>query len=204
MRAPRVYEPVGLEALRERLFEQRIVQLRGPLDDASAGRAAAELMALDALGDSSVQLYLDSSGGPLGSAFTLIDTIDLLGVPVHVTCVGRVEGTAVGVLAAGERRMAAPHARFHLVEPSSSAAGNAAQLVGWVEHHQAELASFVRRVAEATGRPAEHLEADMALGRWMDAEEAMAYGLVQEIWKPRRGMGSQGGTRRPFGFSPPS
>ena len=143
--APRAFEPVGPEALREQLFEQRIVQLRGPLDDASAGRAAAELMALDALGDSSVQLYLDSSGGPLSSAFTLIDTIDLLGVPVHVTCVGRVEGTAVGVLAAGERRLAAPHARFHLVEPTWSAEGNATQLVGWVEHHQAELASFVKR-----------------------------------------------------------
>jgi ATP-dependent Clp protease protease subunit len=201
---PRGFEPVGPEVLREQLFQQRIVQLRGPLDDASAGRAAAELMALDALGDSSVQLYLDSSGGALSSAFTLIDTIDLLGVPVHVTCVGRVEGTAVGVLVAGERRTAAPHARFHLVEPTWSGEGNATELVGWVEHHQAELASFVRRIAEATGRPAEHLEADMALGRWMDAEEAVAYGLVHEIWKPKRGKGTEGGARRPLGFSPPN
>ncbi len=180
------------------LFERRVIHVRGPLDDDAAGLLATQLMALDALGDAAVQLYLDSGGGPLQAAFTVIDTMDLLG---KVTCVGRAEGTAIGVLAAGARRLAAPHARLHLAEPEAMAAGNAAQLCAWVVHHQAQLARFVQRVATATGQPAEHVEADMALGRWLDAREALAYGLVQELWVPARGPGTGAG-RGPAGGSP--
>ena len=166
-----------------------MVRLWGPLDDAPVAKACAEMMALDATGDEAVQLYVGSSGGPLHSAMSLIDTMDLLGVPVHVTCLGRAEGAAVGVVAAGARRVAAPHAQFHLTEPEVSVSGNASQLAAWAEHHRVELERFVQRLAQATGRPAEHLEADLSLGRWLDAEEALRYGLVDEIWRP-------GGRRR--------
>src|ERR1700674_2651781 len=94
--------------LEERLFERRIVQCRGVLDDPLAGRVAAELMTLDALGDGAVELRLDSAGASLEAAWTLIDVIDLLGVPVNIVCSGRVEGAAVGVLSTGGRRMALP------------------------------------------------------------------------------------------------
>ena len=165
-----------------RLLDQRVVRLWGPLDDASVGRACAEMMALDATGDDAVQLYVGSSGGPLHLALTLIDTMDLLGVPVHVTCLGRAEGAAVGVVAAGARRYAAPHAQFHLTEPEVSVRGSASHLAVWAEHHRAELERFVQRLAEATGRPAEHVEADLSMGRWLNAEEACRYGLVDSVW----------------------
>ncbi len=166
------------------------------------------MMALDATGDEAVQLYVGSTAGPVHSAMSLIDTMDLLGVPVQVTCLGRAEGAAVGVVAAGTRRVAAPHAQFHLSEPEVSVSGNASQLAAWAEHHRVELERFVQRLAQATGRPAEHLEADLSLGRWLDAEEALRYGIVDEIWGTRRGPGRSGnppadGPHRPFGFGPP-
>ncbi|MGH9106662.1 MAG: ATP-dependent Clp protease proteolytic subunit [Acidimicrobiales bacterium] len=182
--------------LEAQLLGQRVVRLWGPLDDAAVGRACAEMMTLDASGDLPVQLYVVSNGGPLHSALTLIDTIDLLGVPVHVTCLGRVEGTAVGVAACGEKRAAAPHAQFHLCEPEVSASGSARQLASWAEHHQGQLERYVKRLAEATRRPAEHVEADLSLGRWLGAPEAVRYGLVDSIWAPGGGQG------RPFGFGP--
>jgi ATP-dependent Clp protease protease subunit len=165
-------------------------------------------MALDATGDGAVQRYVGSTGGAVHSAMSLIDTMDLLGVPVHVTCLGRAEGAAVGVVAAGARRVASPHAQFHLSEPEVSVSGNASQLAAWAEHHRVELERFVERLALATGRPAEHLEADLSLGRWLDAEEALHYGLVDEIWGPARGPGPRSndpptaGPRHPFGFGP--
>ena len=165
-------------SLDAQLLERRVVRLWGPLDDASVARACAEMMALDATGDGAVQLFLGSSGGPLHSAMSLIDTIDLLGVPVHVTCLGRAEGAAVGVVAAGARRLAAPHAQFHLAEPEVSLSGNASQLAAWAEQHRVELDRFVKRLAQSTGRPAEHVEADLAIGRWLGAEDALLYGLV--------------------------
>jgi len=193
------------------LLERRLVRLWGPLDDATVARACAEMMALDATGDSAVQLYVGSSGGPVHAAMSLIDTMDLLGVPVHVTCLGRAEGAAVGVVAAGARRVAAPHAQFHLTEPEISVSGNASQLAAWAEQHRVELERFVKRLAQATGRPAEHLEADLSMGRWLSAQDALRYGLVDEIWAPGQGPASAPGPPgpppgmgpdRPFGFGP--
>jgi ATP-dependent Clp protease, protease subunit len=198
----------GSQPLDAELLDRRVVRLWGPLDDATVAKACAEMMALDATGDGAVQLYVGSTGGAVHSALSLIDTMDLLGVPVHVTCLGRAEGAAVGVVAAGTRRVAAPHAQFHLSEPEVSVSGNASQLTAWAEHHRVELERFVQRLALATGRPAEHLEADLSLGRWLDSEEALRYGLVDEIWGPGRGPGPRSGgpptagPQRPFGFGP--
>jgi ATP-dependent Clp protease protease subunit len=205
---PEVRPYLGAQPLDAELLDRRVVRLWGPLDDATVAKACAEMMALDATGDGAVQLYIGSTGGPVHSAMSLIDTMDLLGVPVHVTCLGRAEGAAVGVVAAGARRVAAPHAQFHLSEPEVSVSGNASQLAAWAEHHRVELERFVQRLALATGRPAEHLEADLSLGRWLDAEEALRYGLVDEIWGPARGQGPRStdpptaGPQRPFGFGP--
>jgi ATP-dependent Clp protease protease subunit len=171
------------EWVRAQLHERRIVLLRGALDDKLAGEVTAELMMLDATGDQAVALHVDSAGGSLEAAFAVIDTIDLLGVPVETICIGRAEGSAVGVVAAAPRRHAAPHARFHLCEPSATVEGRASQIEAGAAHHQAQTARFARRLARASGRPAEHVEADLSMGRWLDAEEAVAYGLVDDLWR---------------------
>jgi ATP-dependent Clp protease, protease subunit len=194
--------PAWPEALRARLFEQRIVSLRGPLTDEVAGLACAELMTLDASGDSAITLFVDSGEGTLSAAFSLMDTIDLLGVPVNATCMGRADGPAVGVMAVAHFRRASRHARFHLSAPSSSVAGTAADLERWAVHHQQQLDSFVSRLSEATHRPLEHVEADVYAGRYLTAEEAISYGLIDEIWQSDR-SGSSPPDRPPLGFRPP-
>ena len=181
--------------VRAQLLARRIVLLRGPLDDELAGQAVAELMMLDH-GAERVVLHVDSAGGPLHAAFGVIDTIDAMSVPVEVVCVGRAEGSAVAVVAAAPWREAAPHARFFLSEPRSSVSGRAAEVEAWSAQYTAELARLVERLARATGRPAEHLEADIAAGRWLTAPQAVDYGLVDGLWGP-----APGGRRpRPLGF----
>ena len=169
--------------------------LRGPLDDRSANDVIAELTVLDGTGDGPISLQVDSSGGPLEAAFAVVDTVDMLGAPVEVTCVGRAEGSAVAVVASAPRRRAAPHARFRLCEPSTTIEGRASQVETWAEHHRAQVASFAARLAAATGRPVEHVEADLSMGRWLDADAAVAYGLVDEVWRPGPGRPD-----RPLGF----
>jgi ATP-dependent Clp protease, protease subunit len=181
--------------LRARLHDQRMVMLRGPLDDSMASRVVAELLVLDGDSTDAIQLQVDSSGGPLEAAFAVIDTVDALRAAVEVTCVGRAEGSAVGVVASAPRRLAAPHARFRLCEPSTTIEGRASVVEAWAEHHRAQVASFAARLAAATGRRIEHVEADLSMGRWLDADTAVAYGLVDEVRRPGPGRPD-----RPLGF----
>jgi ATP-dependent Clp protease protease subunit len=184
------------EWMRAQLWARRTVALTGTLDDANATRVAAELMALDASGDDGVVLQVDCAGGTLDAAFTVMDTIDRLGVPVRARCVGRADGVAVGVIAVAPHRAATPHARFRLALPDVALAGRVTELVASAREHQRQVEAFVARVANATARPFEHLEADLERSRWLDADEALTYGLIDEI--ERR---EPGGSDRPrLGF----
>ncbi|MET0489883.1 MAG: ATP-dependent Clp protease proteolytic subunit [Acidimicrobiales bacterium] len=167
--------------VRTRLFDQRTVLVSGELDTDLATAAAAELMTLDGEGDDLVTLHLDCSGGSLEAAFTLIDVVDLIGVPVHVVAVGRVTGPAVGILAVADRRLALPHASFQLREPQSAYAGRPDDIAGWAAQYQRHVDHFVARLARACNRTEDEVAADLRAARHFDPEEARAYGLVDEI-----------------------
>ena len=200
--------------LEERLFDRRIVLCRGILDDALAGRVAAQLMTLDALGDGAVELQLDCERASLETAWTLIDVIDLLGVSVNIVCAGRVEGAAVGLLTAGTRRTALPHTRFRLTDPELEISGRASELGALLDHHTARLDRLHERVALCTGRPVGDVAADFHAGRSLDATEALRYRLVNEIAGNKPAVrsinstsrhpvhGKRPGTSEPLGFRP--
>lgn len=170
---------------RQQLDHRQIV-VSGPLTDEAAGGLSAQLMWLDATGDDRIDLQLDSTGGPLGAGLAVVDTIALLGVAVHAHCRGRVEGSAVAVLAAAERRTCTPHSRFLLCEPSTTTSGTAAQLASWSEQRAADLEAHCRVLAGATGRRLEHVESDVTAGRWLDSATALHHGLVHDVLGPRR------------------
>ena len=188
--------------IQQRLFDRRVVFLRGELDDALAGNVAASLMMLDATGDDDIELYVDSPGGTIEAAFTVMDTIDLVGIDVVTTCVGRAEGPAVGVVAVGHRRRATLNARFRLSEPTRTMSGRASDIETWARHDAEQLAHFARRLGEATGRPAEHIELALERGRYLDAQEALEYRLIDEIC-PTTTRLTPPPPRRPPGFRPP-
>lgn len=194
------HEQEGLRgSVEDILFARRIVQLRGPLDDTTTGELTSRLMYLDGSGDEAVTLYVDSAGGPLLAGLSVVDTIELLGVPVDTVCLGRAEGSAVAVVAAGRHRRAGRHARLRLCEPEVTADGKAQQLQAWAAHHAEQSARFAAVLAGLTGRPREHLEADLEAGRWLESDEAVAYGLIDAVWEREAG-GSDPGPRPPLGF----
>jgi ATP-dependent Clp protease, protease subunit len=174
------------EALRRRLFAQRVVLLSGPLDDLSVTRASAELMTLDADGDDAVTLRVDCGEGALALALTLMDVVELMGVPVRALCLGQVGEGAVGVVAVCARRAALPNTRFVLREPSSGAASpvHVRDVAQWAELRADERDRFCHRLARAAGRPVGEVRDDVVRGRYLGAADAVRYGLVDEVWRP--------------------
>lgn len=167
--------------LQEKLFERRIVFVTGRLDDAVAGHAAAQIVALDASGDQPIDVVVDSGDGTLEAAFVLIDVIDAARATVRVQCHGRVGGPAVGVTAAADHRSASPHTTFRLAAPAMQVSGTPDQIAAQSQQHRHLLWRFQARLAKATGRPAEDIADDMRRARYLDAREALEYGLIDAI-----------------------
>lgn len=164
--------------LAERLLEQRMVTLSGDLDTDVVNRTVAELALLDATGDGPVRLQLSGVSADLDVALTLVDALDLMGAPVHATCLGVLSGPAVAVLAVADRRAAGAHAAVRLSEPRAPRGVPRHEVEVWAAEHTRQLHRLQERLAAACGRPVGEVAADMRAGRLLDAEEARAYGLL--------------------------
>lgn len=170
--------------LRERLLEQRVVMAHGHLDDAMATLLCAQLLTLDA--DSAdraapIRLHLQSLTADLQAALTVMDAIDTVGVPLHAFARGHLTGPAVGVFAAAGRRIAYPNAGFLLSEPQTTFEGTAADLATGQRRLEAMLDSLYFRLAEVTGHEVDEIRDDTRRGRFLSADDAVAYGLVHEV-----------------------
>jgi ATP-dependent Clp protease, protease subunit len=175
-------EPGLAPWLEERLFDQRIVLLQGPLTGAAATRAGATLLTLDALNSEPVRLHLATPDGDLAAVFALVDVLDTLRAPVHAVVTAEVGGGAVGVLVAAGSRSAYPHARIRLAEPRADGlAGTADEVAAAAGRYLRELEELVLRIAEVTGQPRSRVEDDLSAGRLLTASDAKSYGLVDEI-----------------------
>lgn len=196
------------DLLARRLMEQRVVLLHGPLDDTTVTRVSAELMTLDAEGDDAVTLRIDCGDAALAPALTLMDVIELMGVPVRALCLGQVGGGAVGVLAVCAHRAAMPSTRFLLSEPATHMESHVRNVAQWAELRAAERGRFCERVGAAAGKSAAAVGADLERGRFFGAAEALEYGLLDEVSSPDvdvrtlPGSGSTPGSTPPIGFRP--
>jgi len=191
------------EALSRRLLEQRVVMLHGPLDETAATRISAELMTLDADGDDAVTLRIDCREAALAPALTLMDVVELMGVPVRALCLGQIGGGAVGIVAVCAHRSALPSTRFSLVEPATQFESHVRNVEQWAAVRADERRRFCERVAAAVGKSPARVEGDLTRGRFLGATEALAYGLLDEVAQPDATIRRLPGTDAPpIGFRP--
>jgi ATP-dependent Clp protease, protease subunit len=191
------------QTLARRLFEQRVVLLQGRLDDLSIARVSAELMTLDADGDDPVSLRVDCGEGSLAMALTLMDVVELMGVPVRALCLGQVGAAALGVVAVCTHRAAMPSTRFLLREPTTQMEVHVRNAAQWAELRTDERRRFCTRIADAARKPVEAVEEDLTRGLLMGATEAVAYGVLDEVCRPDADMRRlPGAASPPVGFRP--
>ncbi|GAA4962427.1 ATP-dependent Clp protease proteolytic subunit [Actinoplanes utahensis] len=173
--------------LEERLFDQRIVMLRGQITHETASGIAAALLTLDSAGPEVVHLHVSSPGGGLGAALSVVDVLDALSAPVHALVTSEAGGAALAVLAAADQRAAYRHARFKLSEPrAAGVTGTADEVAAAAGQHLRELEEVVVRLAAITGKPRSRIEDDLSAGRALSAAEALEYGLIDEVVTPKK------------------
>jgi len=180
MTTPGTREEQG-EWLYRQLLDRRIVLAQGMLDAQLATKICAQLLTLDAEGDGEIQLHLNTPDGELGAAMTVVDALDVLRVPVHAVATGAVGGPCLAMLVAAKRRSSYPHATFRLSEPRTELKGTATEVAAHEANHRGLADDLYARIADATGRSPEQVRADARTGRFLSAEDAVAYGLVDTI-----------------------
>lgn len=167
-----------------RLLKDRIVFLDGEVNDHSASVIIAELLFLEAEDpDKDVMLYINSPGGSVSAGFAIFDTMQYIRCDVSTICVGMAASMGAFLLAAGAigKRKALPNAEIMIHQPSGGAQGQATDIAIVADRIVKTKEKINRILAERTGQPVEKVTADAERDYYMDADEAKAYGLVDEI-----------------------
>ena len=172
-----------------RLLKDRIIFLGGPIDDDVANLVIAQMLFLEAEDpDKDIFLYINSPGGSVSAGLAIYDTMQYLRCECATICVGLAASMGAFLLAAGAKgkRKALPNSEIMVHQPSGGAQGQATDIRIHAEQIIRIKDRLNRILAERTGQPLEVIERDTERDNFMDAEQAKAYGLVDEIITPRR------------------
>jgi ATP-dependent Clp protease protease subunit len=177
--------------LYSRLLRDRIVVLGTEINDASANLLTAQLLFLEAEDpEKDICLYINSPGGSVTSTLGIYDTMQIIRPEVSTICLGMAASGAAVILAAGAsgKRMALPNSRVLIHQPHGGAQGQAID----IENQAREIAFLRRRVDQIlsfhTGQALEKVAGDTDRDFILGAPDALAYGLVDAVLEPRRGL----------------
>ena len=178
-----------------RLLKERVVFLVGPVDDPVANVVVAQLLFLESENpDKDINLYINSPGGNVSSGLAIYDTVQFIKPDVSTICVGLAASMGALLLAGGAKgkRYCLPHSRLMIHQPSGGAYGQATD----IDIHAREILRLRERLNEVlaahTGQPLEQIAVDTERDNFMGAEEAVEYGLVDQVLSRRAGDGAAG------------
>lgn len=167
-----------------RLLKDRIIFLGSAIDDNVANLVIAQMLFLEAEDpEKDIFLYINSPGGSVTAGMAIFDTMQYIRCDVTTICVGLAASMGAFLLAAGAKgkRFCLPNSEIMIHQPSAGAQGQATDM-----HIQIERLLKVKKrlnqiLADKTGQPLKRIETDVERDKYMDAGEAKAYGLVDEI-----------------------
>jgi ATP-dependent Clp protease protease subunit len=174
--------------LYSRLLSGRIVFLGTQVDDASANLVMAQLIHLESEDpDKDINLYINSPGGSVTALLGIYDTMQYVRPQVSTTCLGWAASAAAVILAAGAtgKRFALPHSTILLHQPHGGAQGQSADIDIQAREILRQRDLVNRLLARHTGQPVERIARDTDRDFILDAEQARAYGLVDEVLPAR-------------------
>ena len=171
-----------------RLMMDRIIFLGVPIDDDVANIIQAQLLFL-ASNDShaDITMYLNTPGGQVTSGLGIYDTMQLVQPDVATVCTGMAASMGAVLLCAGEKgkRSALPHSRVLIHQPLGGAQGQATEILIAAKEIEKTRTELFNIIAQHSGQPYEKVALDGERDYWMSAEEALQYGMVDEILRKR-------------------
>jgi ATP-dependent Clp protease protease subunit len=167
-----------------RLLKERIVFVTGPIEDYLASLVTAQLLFLEAENPKKeISMYINSPGGVVTSGMAIYDTMQFIRPAVATLCIGQAASMGSLLLAAGEKgmRYSLPNARIMLHQPSGGFQGQASD----IERHAEDIIKMKRRLNDVyvkhTGKDYETIERTLDRDYFMSAEDARAFGIVDEV-----------------------
>jgi ATP-dependent Clp protease protease subunit len=165
-----------------RLFERRVVFARGQLDGELVDRATAQLLALSAMDDLPIELFVDCPEAQIDPALTLLDVFEVLSAPLTVIVQNRLVGAGLVLLSTRHLRLARPHATLQLAQPRfEPAQGTAEHMARVAEEHARRVGVLIERLSDRTTRPTTIIADDMERGIFLTADQAVEYGLIDQV-----------------------
>ncbi len=171
-------------SIEDMLLENRIIFLAGPISDRTASIVIMRLLYLQSIKrDQPINLYINSPGGLVDQTLAIYDTMQFLGCEVATYCIGQASSGAAIILAAGTKgqRYALPNAKVMLHQPYSGITGQAEDIRIQAEEVLKDKKLLNDILAKHTGQDPEKIAREIERDRYMNAQEALAYGLVDEI-----------------------
>ena len=179
------------DPLAEKFLKTRQILLSGEINKELAEKIVRDLLMMDADSSEPIRMYIDSPGGDVEAGFAIFDMIRFINAPVTLIGMGLVASAAALILLAvpKERRVALPNSQYLIHQPMSGIKGVATD----IEIHAQELAKTRAKlnkiISDETGKDLEQVTKDTDRDYWLNAEEAVSYGLVSRIVSKREELG---------------
>jgi ATP-dependent Clp protease protease subunit len=182
-----------------RLLKERVVFLVGEVEDNVANLIIAQLLFLESENpDKDIHLYINSPGGTVSAGLAIYDTMQFVKPDVSTMCVGQAASMGALLLAGGAKgkRYCLPHSRVMIHQPLGGFSGQATD----VDIHAREILKARERLnvilARHTGQPLEKIQRDTERDHFLSADEAKAYGLIDDVLSERQGVASAGQNKK--------
>ncbi len=169
-----------------RLLRDRIIFLTGEVNDQSASLVIGQLLFLESENpDKDIYLYINSPGGSVTAGMGIYDTMKFIRPKVNTICVGLAASMGAFLLSSGDRRYALPHSRVMIHQPLGGTQGQATEIEIAAREILRTREELNRILAKNTGKSLEEVSRDTERDYWLRAEEALEYGLIDQIFTTR-------------------
>lgn len=168
-----------------RLLKERIIFLVGEVNDYSANIIVAQMLFLQAEDPKKpIHLYINSPGGSVTAGMAIYDTMNFVGNPIHTLCTGQAASMGAFLLSSGDERRALPNSRIMIHQPLGGAQGQATDILIQAEEILRMKKNLTAILAKNAKQPYQKVYDDCERDRFMSAEEAREYGLIDEVVPP--------------------